>query len=579
MKTEGRAFIHRVNLYSLCTQFSIFSQQFKIVIMSEKNWWKEGVMYQIYPRSFQDSNGDGVGDIRGIIQRLDYLESLGVDIIWLGPVYESPNDDNGYDISNYYKIHPEFGTMEDLEELLEGLHSRGMKLIMDLVVNHSSDEHEWFQESRKSKDNPYRDFYHWRPPAEDGGPPYNWKAFFGGDAWEYDELTGAYYLHLFTKKQPDLNWENPKLREEIYKMMRFWLDKGVDGFRMDVISLISKPAEFMDVPEDNLMYAVYNVYANGPRIHEYLQEMNREVLSRYDIMTVGEGPGITKEIANDYIGKDRNELNMIFQLDLMFLDNGPGGKFDPREINLQEFKALFNDWDSALGDNGWNNIFLDNHDFPRMVSRWGNDGEHREASAKLLLMFLLTMRGTPCIYMGSEIGMTNVAFDAPEDYRDIETKNYFKNIRETGGDMVHAMKMVHIQGRDNVRVPMQWEEGTHAGFTAGEPWIKVNSNFSEINVMGEEERDGSILEFFRIIIQWRKQDKVLQYGSYKDLDPEHGQLYLYERELEGSKRWICLNFSDEVVALPDILQDKKLILSNEKESGIKLKPWQACLFK
>ncbi|NNF35657.1 MAG: alpha-glucosidase [Saprospiraceae bacterium] len=547
--------------------------------MSDKKWWKEGVMYQIYPRSFQDSNRDGIGDISGIIQRLDYLESLGIDIVWLGPVYESPNDDNGYDISNYYRIHPEFGTMEDLEELLEGLHDRGMKLIMDLVVNHSSDEHKWFQESRKSKDNSYRDFYHWRPPAADGGPPYNWKAFFGGDAWEYDDLTGEYYLHLFTKKQPDLNWENPKLREEIYKMMRFWLDKGVDGFRMDVISLISKPEEFENIPNDNLMYAVYNVYANGPRVHQYLQEMNRKVLSKYDIMTVGEGPGISKEIANDYIGKDRNELNMIFQLDLMFLDNGAGGKFDPREITLKEFKSLFVDWDKALGDDGWNNVFLDNHDFPRMVSRWGNDGEHREASAKLLLMFLLTMRGTPCIYMGSEIGMTNVAFDDPDDYRDIETVNYFRNTKAFGGDMNHAMKMVHVQGRDNVRVPMQWDNRINAGFTDGEPWIKINPNYEDINVMSEEEKERSILEFFRILIQWRKRDEVLQYGSYKDLDPDHSKLFLYKRELNGKERWVCLNFSDEESDIPREIKGKRIILNNYREIGDLLKPWQAVLLK
>jgi oligo-1,6-glucosidase len=469
--------------------------------------------------------------------------------------------------------------MEDLDELLEGLHDKGMKLIMDLVVNHSSDEHEWFQESRKSKDNPYRDFYHWRPPAADGGPPFNWQAFFGGDAWEYDELTGEYYLHLFTKKQPDLNWENPKLREEIYKMMRFWLDKGVDGFRMDVISLISKPDEFDSLPNDNLMWAVYNVYANGPRVHQYIQEMNREVLSKYDIMTVGEGPGISKEIANDYIGKDRNELNMIFQLDLMFLDNGTRGKFDPREITLQEFKSLFGDWDKALGDDGWNNVFLDNHDFPRMVSRWGNDGEYREASAKLLLMFLLTMRGTPCIYMGSEIGMTNVAFDDPDDYRDIETVNYFRNTKASGGDMNHAMKMVHVQGRDNVRVPMQWHDGLQAGFTTGNPWIKVNPNYSGINVNSEEEKERSILEFFRILIQWRKRDEVLQYGSYQDLDPEHSKLFIYKRQLADKERWVCLNFSDEETETPIEIKDKRVILNSHKALGGWLKPWQAVLLQ
>jgi oligo-1,6-glucosidase len=542
--------------------------------MADKNWWKECIMYQIYPRSFQDSNGDGIGDIRGIIQRLEYLESLGIDLIWLSPVYESPNDDNGYDISDYYKIHPEFGTMADFDELLESLHARGIRLIMDLVVNHSSDEHMWFRESKKSRDNPYRDYYIWRP-GKNGGPPNNWMAFFGGEAWEYDQTTGEYYLHHFTKKQPDLNWENPKLRAEIYQMMRFWLDKGVDGFRMDVISLISKRLDFPDMESDNLMDGVYNLFANGPRVHEFLQEMNKEVLSHYDIMTVGEGPGISKEIVNDYIGKNRNELNMVFQLDLMFLDNGPGGKFDPKPPSLIQFKKLFSDWDKAVGDEGWNNIFLDNHDFPRMVSRWGNDKEYREASAKLLITFLLTMKGTPCIYMGSEIGMTNVQFDKPEDYRDIETLNLFKKTKEEKGDMDHALKMVHQQGRDNVRVPMQWNDSKNAGFSSGEPWIKVNPNYREINVEQDNEREDSILAFFRILVQWRKQDAVLQYGDYRDLDPDHKQLYIFERSYNNEKRIICLNFSNDHLALPSMLVGKKVIISNHSLLTEALKPWEA----
>jgi oligo-1,6-glucosidase len=415
--------------------------------MQEK-WWKEEIMYQIYPRSFQDSDGDGIGDIRGIIQRLDYIASLGVDIIWLSPIYQSPNDDNGYDISNYYEIHPEFGTMEDFDELLSEMHKRGLRLIMDLVVNHSSDEHKWFKESRSSKDNPYRDYYIWRK-GKDGGPPNNYMSFFSGSAWEYDEATKEYYLHYFTKKQPDLNWENPKVREEVYRNMRFWLDKGVDGFRMDVISLLSKNLDFPDSPSPNITYLATHYYANGPRIHEFLQEMHEKVLKDYDVMTVGEGPGITKELANDYIGYDRKELNMIFQLDLMFGDHGEGGKFDIDPMDLVKVKRILNEWEEAIGDRGWNNIFLDNHDFPRMVSRFGNDTSFRVRSAKMLNMFLLSMRGTPCIYQGSEIGMTNVAFDKIEDYRDVEIINWVNEERSKGQSDADLLPMIHIQGRDN----------------------------------------------------------------------------------------------------------------------------------
>ena len=540
----------------------------------EKQWWKKSIMYQIYPRSFQDSNGDGIGDLRGIINRIDYLVSLGIDLIWLGPVYESPNDDNGYDISDYYKIHPEFGTMEDFDELLEKLHNRGIKLIMDLVVNHSSDEHAWFEESRKSKDNPYRDYYYWRD-GKNGGPPNNWTSFFEGSAWKYDEHTDQYYLHLFTTKQPDLNWENPTVREEIYKMMRFWLDKGVDGFRMDVISLISKRLEFEDSPVETLMHQVYNYFSNGPRIHEFLKEMNQEVLSRYDIVTVGEGPGITKDVALDYIGKNRNELDMIFQLDLMFLDNGPGGKFDRRPVSMLEFKKLMTDWNHAIGDQGWNNIFLDNHDFPRMVSRFGNDREHRVPSSKLLLTYLLAMRGTPCIYQGSEIGMTNVSFKDENDYRDVETINYFKEVKSEGGDMNHALDMVYTQGRDNVRTPIQWDSSSEAGFTSGEPWIKVNPNYTEINVEAAEQERDSILHYLRKMIALRKDSDVLQNGDYSDLYPDHESLYIFSRETESDKVIIVMNFSDDVQDIPSGLELGEVLISNYKENhAVNLLPWE-----
>jgi oligo-1,6-glucosidase len=380
----------------------------------ERSWWRESVIYQIYPRSFRDSNGDGIGDLRWIIHQLDYLAELGVDIIWLSPIYASPNDDNGYDISDYRAIMSEFGTMADFDELLAGLHERGLRLMLDLVVNHTSDEHAWFQASRSSKDNPYRDYYFWKP-----APPSTWPSFFGGEAWELDPATGEYYLHLFSKKQPDLNWENPKVREEVYALMRFWLDKGVDGFRMDVIPFISKRLDFPSVDLSDFGRVVEETYANGPRLHEFLQEMNREALAPYDVTTVGEAPGVPPRLANLYVGKDRGELDMIFHFGHMFLDWGPRGKFDLASWDLRDFKAVFNDWYAALGEDGWISPFLDNHDFPRMVSRWGNDGPYRVQSAKLLATLLLTLRGTPSIYQGSEIGMTNVAFPGIDDYRDI----------------------------------------------------------------------------------------------------------------------------------------------------------------
>lgn len=544
------------------------------------SWWKEIVMYQIYPRSFQDSNGDGIGDIRGIINRINYLKDLGINLIWLGPVYDSPNDDNGYDIRDYYKIHPEFGTIDDFEELLSKLHEAGIKLIMDLVVNHSSDEHDWFEQSRKSEDNPYRDFYFWRK-GKDGGPPNNWKAWFGGDAWEYDDNTDSYYLHLFTKKQPDLNWENPKVRKSVYDIIKFWLDKGVDGFRMDVISLISKRLEFEDSPNTNLMYLASNYYSNGPRIHEYLQEMNQEVLSKYDIVTVGEGPGITAENAIDYIGYRRKELNMIFQLELMFLDNGPGGKFDPVDISLIDFKALFDKWDKAVEDEGWNNIFLDNHDFPRMVSRFGNDSIYRKESAKLLATFLLTMRGTPCIYQGSEIGMTNVKFDSIDQYRDIETLSYYQQVQNDGKSKMELMRNIHIQGRDNVRTPMQWDSSQHAGFTSGQPWIDVNPNFKDVNADNDRNSEDSVYKFYKSLIALRNSEPVLVSGTYQNILPDHPQLYFYSRG-EDKKIFILLNFSDHTIEEPgltDYLLQEVLSNNYDEIDLASIKPWQAIVFK
>jgi len=541
-----------------------------------RKWWKEAVIYQIYPRSFKDTDGDGIGDLQGIIQKLDYLEELGVNVLWLSPIYPSPNDDNGYDISDYYDILPEFGTRIDFNELLMETHRRDMKLILDLVVNHTSDEHFWFQESRQSNDNPYRDFYFWRPH-----PPNNWRSFFGGPAWEYDELSGEYYLHLFTKKQPDLNWENPQVREEVYKIMHFWLDKGVDGFRMDVIPLISKRLDFPDADFSDFNKVVETVYANGPRVHEFLREMHREVLSHYDLMTVGEAPGVPPELANLYVGKNRNELNMIFHFGHMFLDHGPEGKFDVKEWKLSDFKGVFNSWDKAIGEEGWINIYLDNHDFPRLVSRWGNDREYWEKSAKLLATLLMTLRGTPCLYQGTELGMTNVAFDSFDDYRDIETHNFRRLYEEQGRDMDQLLRAVHRQGRDNVRTPMQWSDDEHAGFTTGRPWLRLNPNYPRINADKALQDPNSIYYFYRMLIQIRREHLTLVYGQYEMIDGDSEQVFNYRRWDEEAEYYIFLNFSGEPAEPTGRPKGPslQLLCSNYEGETEMLRPWEARVYR
>ena len=544
-----------------------------------KTWWKEAVVYQIYPRSFNDSNNDGIGDIPGIIQKLDYIKSLGIDVIWLSPVYKSPNDDNGYDISDYRNIMDEFGTMADFDELLAGMHERGLKLVMDLVVNHSSDEHAWFEESRKSKDNPYRDYYIWKP-GKNGGPPTNWQGFFGGSTWQYDETTDEYYLHLFTTKQPDLNWENPKVRKEVQDIVKYWFDKGVDGFRMDVISLISKRPAYADVSTDDLENVIENVYANGPRIHEFLKELNQEVLSKYDIMTVGEGPGITLEHGLNYVGEDREELNMVFHFDHMFLDMGTGGKFDPIPYSLVEFKDVFNRWDEKLKGKGWGSIFLDNHDFPRMVSRWADDGAYHEKSAKLLATLLMTMRGTPYVYQGDEFGMSNVAFDSPADYRDVETLNYFRELEAQGKDPKDYLHNVHIMGRDNARTPMQWSAEANGGFSEVEPWIKSNPNFKEINMESQDEDPQSILNYFRSMIAFRKANPSLVYADYESIQNDHEQVFAYRRWDEDQEMLVLLNFSSETIDFDPGVKNTSLLKGNYEDASndFSLRPWEAKVF-
>ncbi|HEO8418209.1 TPA: alpha-glucosidase [Yersinia enterocolitica] len=515
-----------------------------------KKWWKESVVYQIYPRSFMDSNGDGIGDLQGIISKLDYLKKLGVDVIWLSPVYESPNDDNGYDISDYQAIMREFGTMGDWDELLKEIHHRDMKLIMDLVVNHSSDEHKWFVEAKKSKENPYRDYYIWRK-GKDGKEPNNWYSNFGGSAWQYDEQTDEYFLHLFSKKQPDLNWENPKLRNEIYEMMQWWLEKGIDGFRMDVINFISKPEEMPDgEPKLGKKYASGSkYYRNGPRIHEYLQEMNEKVLSNYDVMTVGEMPGVTPELAEIYTQEENKELNMVFQFEHMGLDNGPNGKWDLKPLDLLDLKKNLTKWQKALEDKGWNSLYFNNHDQPRIVSRFGNDGDLRVESAKMLATLLHMMKGTPYIYQGEEIGMTNVQFDSIEDYRDIEIHQFYQEQLEDGMPVEKIMESIYAKGRDNSRTPMQWDHTKNAGFSTGIPWIKVNTNYKKVNAEDAIADPDSIYHYYRKLIKLRKEHEVIVYGSYDLLLEDHKEIFAYKRSLNGETLVVFCNFSEKEIEL------------------------------
>ncbi|WP_026565130.1 glycoside hydrolase family 13 protein [Bacillus sp. UNC41MFS5] len=511
----------------------------------EKQWWKESVVYQIYPRSFMDSNGDGIGDLRGIISKLDYLNELGVDVIWLSPVYKSPNDDNGYDISDYQNIMDEFGSMVDMDELLKQIHERGMKLMMDLVVNHSSDEHHWFVESRKSKDNPYRDYYIWRP-GKDGTEPNNWTSFFSGSAWQYDEATEEYFLHLFSKKQPDLNWDNPTLRKEIYDMMKWWLDKGIDGFRMDVINLISKVDGLPSAPGGKQYDWGGDFFMNGPRVHEYLQEMNREVLSKYDIMTVGESPGASTDDAVKYANNEGTELNMIFTFEHMDLDSGPGGKWNVKPWKLADLKDVMSKWQNDLDGKGWNSLYLNNHDQPRMVSRFGNDKEYRVESGKMLGTFLHMMKGTPYIYQGEELGMTNVRFENLEDYNDIEIHNmYRETVAKGDADHNTIMEAIYNKGRDNARTPMQWDSSENGGFTTGIPWLKLNPNYKDINAAKAIADPDSIFHYYQQLIKLRKENEIIVYGKYELILEDDEKIYAYTRTLENEKLVVLCNFSAE----------------------------------
>ncbi|OIZ59455.1 glucohydrolase [Eisenbergiella tayi] len=551
----------------------------------EKDWWKKSVVYQIYPRSFCDSDGDGIGDLNGITGKLDYLKELGADVIWLSPVYESPNDDNGYDISDYQVVMKDFGTMADFDRMLEEIHARGMKLVMDLVVNHTSDEHPWFQESRKGKDNPYRDYYIWKKPKE-GKEPNNWGSCFGGPAWEYEESSGEYYLHLFSVKQPDLNWENPQVRREVYRMMNWWLDKGVDGFRMDVISLISKDPDFPDGPVGITGYAAFNYCANGPRVHEYLQEMRREVLDGRDTITVGECSGVTLEEALKYASCDEKELSMVFQFEHVDLDfDEKGNKWTDRKCRLTELKEVLSRWQTGLYGRAWNSLFWCNHDQPRVVSRFGNDSpEYREVSAKMLAVCLHMMQGTPYIYQGEELGMTNVPFKGIADFRDLDSINAYWELTGKGIFKEEEMlRFLRYKSRDNARTPMQWDASPNAGFTEGEPWIMVNPNYGEINAADQIGRDDSVFSFYKELVKLRKEKPVVVNGEYRLLDPESEDVFVYERSFHEEHLLVVCSFSEKELLwrLPEEMagQAAKRVIGNYQGQQwgpeLMLRPYEA----
>lgn len=558
-----------------------------------QQWWKESVVYQIYPRSFKDSNGDGIGDLRGIIQKLDYLQELGIDVVWLSPVYKSPNDDMGYDISDYQQIMDEFGTLADWEDLVAGLHARGIKLVMDLVVNHTSDEHPWFVESRRSTDNPYRDYYIWRPGHE-GHEPNNWLAHFGGSAWAYDARTGEYYLHLFSPKQPDLNWENPRVRAEVYAMMRWWLEKGADGFRMDVITMISKTPGLPDAPvvtPDRYQWGG-QYFIHGPRLLEFLGEMKHQALAPYDTLTVGEAAGVTTAQAIELTNPETGALNMVFQFEHVNLDADPAAasRWSWRHWDLLELKQVMTRWQYDLDGKGWNSQYLSNHDQPRQVSRFGDDGRYRIESATLLATFLHLLQGTPYIYQGEELGMTNVAFPSIDDYRDIATRNQYRElVEERGMDPQAAMELVHRKSRDNARTPMQWENSPNAGFTTGSPWIQINPNYPEINAAQAVSDPRSIFHYYQRLIRLRKANPVIVSGRYHLILDDDRAIYAFTRTLENDRLLVILNFTATapVFMLPDhlpVIGAAVLIANYPVEAGedlrqVRLRPFEARVYR
>ena len=554
----------------------------------EKRWWKESVVYQIYPRSFCDSNGDGIGDLNGITGKLDYLKELGIDVIWLSPVYKSPNDDNGYDISDYQAIMDEFGTMEDFDRMLATAHEKGIKIMMDLVVNHTSDEHKWFIESRKSTDNPYRDYYIWRPAKEDGSLPNNWGSCFSGPAWEYDKTTDMYFLHLFSKKQPDLNWDNPAVRQDVFDMMNWWLKKGVDGFRMDVISLISKEPGLPDKEPGINGYATFNVSANGPHVHEYLQEMRQKALNNADTITVGECSGVTLEEAKKYARSDEKELNMVFQFEHMDVDSDEkAGKWTTRKMDLRNLKKILTRWQKGLQDIAWNSLYWENHDQPRSVSRFGNDSdEYREISAKMLATCIHMMQGTPYVYQGEELGMTNCPFNTLDNFRDLESINAFHELTEQGKmTEENMMAAIGYKGRDNARTPMQWDDSAYAGFSTATPWIMVNPNYTKINAKDQINREDSVFKYYQKLIKLRHESELIVYGTYDLILDDDKDIYAYIRTLGDEKLIVYCNFSENTreVELPEEFTNGKVLISNYIDAKVNhkitLRPYEAIVIQ
>lgn len=539
--------------------------------MMKEKWWKRSVVYQIYPRSFCDSNGDGIGDLNGIRSRLWYLKELGTDVIWLSPVYASPNADHGYDISDYYGISPEYGTMEDMKALIRECENCGIKILMDLVVNHTSDEHPWFVEAKKSKDSPYRDYYIWRK-GEAGSPPNGLKSGFGGSAWEYSEETGEYYLHFYHKKQPDLNWENEAMRKEIWNMMNFWMDLGIGGFRMDVIDVIGK------IPDQEIK-------ENGPRLHEYLQEMNRNTFGNKDLTTVGECWGAHLETGSLYSDPERKELDMIFQFEQMLLDQVPGKqKWDLKPLELKQLKQVFAKWQKALDGKGWNSLFWNSHDLPRIVSRWGNDREYRVESAKMLATVLHGMKGTPYIYQGEEIGMTNYPFSGIEDFFDVESVRMYQERKQMGYSNREMMKSLCAKARDNARTPMQWNGGPQAGFTEGTPWCRVNPNYTEVNVQEALKDPDSIFYYYKKLISLRKKESILIYGTFELLCPEEEHVFAYKREWKGKEWLVVCNFYEKPADFGYPGKGRAILSNYEQDSvvrleQVKLRPYEAAIYE
>ncbi|MFT9373560.1 glycoside hydrolase family 13 protein [Liquorilactobacillus hordei] len=555
----------------------------------KKKWWQKAVVYQVYPRSFQDSNDDGIGDLGGVLKRLPYIKKLGVDVIWLNPVYKSPDKDNGYDISDYRSIQPKFGNMEIFDKLLAEAHRLGLRIVMDLVVNHTSDQHKWFKESQKSKDNPYRDFYIWRDGKE-GKVPNNWGSFFGGSTWEYNEATKQYYLHLFAKGQPDLNWENPEVREHVWDLMKFWLDKGIDGFRMDVINFLSKPAGLPDAPnpEKAEFGSVEPMVADGPKLNEYLREMNDKVLSHYDVMSVGEMPSSTPEDAIEYTGLEAKELNMVFQFDHVTLtmnDDPRIGKWNDQPVKLVDLKKSLSKWQKALDGKGWNSLYWNNHDRARVVSRFGNDSpKYRVKSAEMLATILHMLQGTPYVYQGEELGMTNAHFENLEDYQDIESLEAYHQLveREQLVDHDTMMRYLATESRDNARTPMQWDDSVNAGFTNGTPWMRLNKNYPEINAKNELEDQNSIFYYYQKLIELRHNSDLIIYGNYVELDPEDEEVFAYKRNYEGKTLLVIGNFTDKKIKRNyNIPEDKRMVIGNytDSYSENELRPYEVRVYE